>query len=129
MDWIKIETAEGRTCFAPGESVSGTVSWGLAEEPRSVELRLFWYTQGKGTQDVGVVETVPFDGPGARDRRTFEVRLPWQPYSFSGVLISLSWALEVVVEPDARAERLILVVSPSGSEILLSAAPQPVATR
>ena len=128
MEWIKIETAENRT-FLPGERVPGTVSWELAEDPASVELRLFWYTAGKGDQDIGVVETVPFDGPGARDRRTFEVRLPWEPYSFSGTLISLIWALEAVVEPGARAERLLLIVSPSGSEILLSAAPQPVATR
>jgi hypothetical protein len=129
MDWIRIETSEGQTSFPPGGRVAGTVEWGLEDEPRSVELRLFWRTAGKGSEDVGVVATVPFDGPGARDRRSFEVALPLEPYSFSGVLISVSWAIEVVVEPGSRAERLELVVSPTGSELRLAAVPPPVATR
>jgi hypothetical protein len=129
MDWVKIETDEGRTTFFPGDRVSGSVEWELEAEPRSVELRLFWYTSGKGDQDVGVAAVVPFEGPGARDRRGFEARLPLQPYSFSGALITVSWALEVIVEPGSRAERLDLVVSPTGAEIHLPAVPQPLASR
>ena len=129
MDRVTIETEERRTSFLPGERVSGFVEWRLDEEPRSVELRLLWYTAGKGDQDVGVVAVVPFEGPGLGDRRSFEVRLPLEPHSFSGTLITLSWAIEVVIEPGSRAERLDLVVSPTGAEIHLSAAPPPLATR
>jgi hypothetical protein len=119
MDWIQVETVDGGVSFLPGETVEGVASWHLDAPPQSIELRLFWYTEGKGDQDVQIVETVSFDQPGKDDRRAFRVRLPAGPYSFSGKLISLSWAFEVVAEPGARAGRCPLVISPAGREILL----------
>jgi len=100
--------------------VEGTVSWRLDQPAETVELRLFWYTQGKGDQDVGVVAAVPFASPGLADRRPFRVRIPEGPYSFSGKLISLLWALEAVVEPGARAYRIEITVSPTRREILIT---------
>ena len=91
----------------------------VAVYAQSVELRLFWYTQGKGDQDVGVVATVPFPEPASQDRRDFRIPLPLGPYSFSGKLISLMWALEVVAEPGSRAGRLEITVSPTRREIQL----------
>lgn len=119
MEWIQVETRDGATAFAPGEVVEGTASWQLETPAQSVELRLFWYTRGKGDQDVGVVATVAFPEPGLQDRRGFSFSLPVGPYSFSGKLISLLWALEVVAEPGSRAGRLEITVSPSRREILL----------
>ena len=52
---LGIFIAENRTRFLPGEKLTVTALWALPEKPESVEVRLFWYTQGKGTQDVGVV--------------------------------------------------------------------------
>lgn len=49
------------------------------------------------------------------------MRLPADPYSFSGTLISLVWALEVVAEPGGAAGRIDVVVSPTGNEIRLTA--------
>jgi hypothetical protein len=123
MSWIQIETRDGVNAFHPGDDVEGTVRWKLDEPPSSFELRLFWYTQGKGDQDVGVVETLPFEAPAAEDRRPFRFRLPAGPWSFSGKLISLLWALEAVAEPGAQAERLELTVSPTGREIALPQGP------
>ena len=97
--------------------------WQLPEPPEEVELRLFWSTEGKGDQDLEVVETVPFASPGAQDRRTFRVRLPEGPYSFSGKLITLSWALEAVAQPGDRAGSFELMVSPTGEEIRLHRQP------
>ncbi|HYG62217.1 MAG TPA: hypothetical protein VEL74_06525 [Thermoanaerobaculia bacterium] len=116
---ITIETTDGRRAFRPGDRIEGTASWYLEKEPRSVELRLFWYTQGKGTQDVEIVQGVPFDNPGAVDSRAFSVELPLAPYSFSGKLISLLWGLELVAEPGGETGRLEITVSPTGVEILL----------
>lgn len=118
-EFILVETHDGTTSFRPGDTVEGTVRWQLAEAPESIELRLFWSTQGKGDQDVAVVETIPFDNPGAQDRRTFRMRLPAGPYSFSGRLITLSWALEAVALPKENAGNLSLVISPAGEEIRL----------
>lgn len=118
-EFILVETHDGTTSFRPGDLVEGTVRWQLPEPPESIELRLFWSTAGKGDQDLEVVETVPFANPGALDRRTFRVRLPEGPYSFSGKLITLTWALEAVALPGERAGNLFLTVSPTGEEIRL----------
>jgi hypothetical protein len=121
MDWLRIETRDGVTAFLPGETVEGTVGWHFDTPARSVELRLLWYTEGKGDQDIGVVESVPLAYPGVDEVRPFRLRLPAGPYSFSGRLISLVWALEAVAEPGSRAERLPITVSPTRRELLLSA--------
>jgi hypothetical protein len=116
-DRIQIETHDGSTDFLPGETVEGTVAWHFDSLVKSVELRLLWYTEGKGDRDVGVVATVPFAGPVMDEVRPFRVRLPQGPFSLSGNLISLRWALEVVAEPGARAEQLAITVSPTRREI------------
>jgi len=119
MAWMQVETRGGATTFVPGEVVEGTASWQLETPAQSVELRLFWYTQGKGDQDVGVVDTVAFSEPALLDRRSFRISLPAGPFSFSGKLISLIWALELVAEPGSQAGRLEITVSPTRREILL----------
>lgn len=119
MGWIQIETEGGANAFLPGETITGTVSWQLDPPLESMELRLIWYTQGKGDQDLQIVETAAFHSPGVVDRRAFTIRIPQGPYSFSGKLISLLWALEVVAQPDDRASREPIIVSPTRREILL----------
>jgi len=116
---MKIQSEDARTAFRPGEEVRGAVSWELPDEPRSLELRLLWYTAGIGTRDVGVVARLAFERPGASDRRDFALTLPHGPYSFSGKLISLIWALELVARDPDEVARLELTVSPTGREVLL----------
>jgi len=116
---LEISTEAGRLAFHPGEELRGTASWSLETPPTKVELRLFWRTEGKGSQDVGVVETVAFDGAGPEERREFRLRLPNGPYSFSGKLISLIWALELVAEPGADAGRQDITISPTGRELVI----------
>jgi hypothetical protein len=120
MSELRIELAGGRTAFTPGELLSGRVSWRVPESPASVELRLFWYTSGKGTQDVGVVDTSSFASPRADDGRDFTLPLPREPYSFSGKLISIVWALELIVEPGGHVERREFVLAPWGREVVVS---------
>ena len=124
MSEIEIRTDNDVTRLAPGEILAGSVRWNLLEPPRSIDLRLMWYTQGKGDGDVGVVDSITFDNPAQYESRRFQVQLPNGPYSFSGKLIALIWALEAVVQPRDRFERLEIVVSPTRREIALLA-PQP----
>jgi len=65
MDTLNIALHEDKTAFAPGQTVEGTIRWSLQTNPEHLEFSLFWYTAGKGTRDVGVVETARFDNPGA----------------------------------------------------------------
>lgn len=121
MTNLSIDLTDDRSSFAPGEEISGKVSWSADEPPRKVELRLFWFTRGKGTEDAGLVETVVFDQPLPHEARSFRVRLPGAPYSFSGQLISLVWALELVVAPGNKVTRREIVVGPGRIEVKLSA--------
>ena len=116
---LGIFIAENRTRFLPGEKLTVTALWALPEKPESVEVRLFWYTQGKGTQDVGVVKAEPIAPVDAAGERTLTFQLPQQPWSFSGRLVSLLWAVELVVEPKGRAARAEFTLAPDGREILL----------
>jgi len=123
---LTIELRSGLAAFSPGETVEGSASWTLAQPPRSVALRLFWRTEGTGNEDVEVVESMSFDGPGTVDQRAFSFRLPAGPWSFRGPLIHLLWGLEVVAEPGEESTRVDLVVAPGGREIELQKAFDPV---
>ena len=120
MSSLRIATGNQKTTFLPGEEVHGAVSWTLEKQPRSAEVRLFWYTEGKGTRDLAIVAQQSFAEPKQSDERAFRFTLPPAPYSFSGRLISLVWAIELVIEPGDHAERVQITVSPTGKEIVLS---------
>jgi len=119
MTGLHIELADGRTAFKPGEPIAGRVSWDV-NGATSAEVRLFWYTRGKGTEDVGLVDTVAFPNPQAAEQRTFQFTLPEAPFSFSGKLISIIWAIELIVEPGSSVERREIVVSPTGREVVVA---------
>ena len=119
MNQLKLAVREDRTRFQPGDEIVAAACWKFDQAPKSLEARLFWFTRGKGTEDVNVVETVRFDNPLLEEARPVRFPLPEAPYSFSGKLISLIWALELVAEPSGESTRLELTVSPTGQEILL----------
>jgi hypothetical protein len=116
---LGIFIAGGRTAFQPGDTLEVSALWALAGAPEQLEARLFWYTRGKGTEDVGVVSVQRVENPPAAGERAWRFKLPAQPWSFSGKLISLVWAVELVVEPGARSARAEFTLSPDGQEILL----------
>ncbi len=117
MSLIQIDIRDGYTAFRPGDVVEGTVFWQLEPGPTEVEARLFWYTRGKGDEDVSIVETLPYASPAPSDRRQFRFHLPAGPFSFSGKLISLVWGIEVVAQPGEAAGRIEITVSPTGDEL------------
>lgn len=125
---LAIEISRGRSAFAPRESVSGTFHWQLTRPARWIEGRLFWFTRGKGTMDVAIVDRARFETPDRQDRQTFRFALPDRPYTFSGRLISLIWAIELIAEPGDRNQRVEIVVAPGGREVLLGDA-RPVGSR
>ena len=119
MSRLQLELVDGKTQYRPGEAVEGVAFWELDAPPKSVEVRLFWRTQGKGTVDVEVVQSLPQSGVGAGDRRPFRFVLPPGPYSVSGVLVSIVWGVELVTEPSADSASVEITVSPTGEEIRL----------
>ena len=119
MQELSIDIAELKTEFRPGENLQGTLRRNLSENPESVEISLFWRTEGKGTQDVGVIETKKFDNPGSLAQKEFSFKIPTEPYSFSGRLISIVWALEACAYPDEQTTRQEITISPTGKEVVL----------
>ena len=115
---IDIEIKDGQTSFLPGQTLGGIARWLCSEPPKKASLQLIWFTEGKGDEDVGLVEEIKFENPYVSDERPFKFQLPGRPYSFSGKLISLTWALELQV--DHECVRKEIVLSPSGNEIMLT---------
>ena len=91
----------------------------MDETAEYIEARLLWYTEGKGSMDSAVVQTATFDGPAQEETRAFEMTLPIEPYSCSGKLVSILWAIELVALPTRENIRLPLTMGPEGKEIVL----------
>ena len=120
MGSLRITTSDERVAVVPGEEIEVVASWELDAPPDSVEVRLVWETRGKGDTDREIVWGTQVDGPRVVDSRTFTVRLPHGPYSFSGKLISLVWQLEVEARRKLGTAQREIIVSPQGSEIMLA---------
>lgn len=93
----------------------GTVQWSGPQQPESARLQLFYFTEGQGTRDVVVEARQAFTAPLAHDNREFEFQLPPTPWSFSGKLVSVHWAIELILNRPPRDDlaRLELIVSPT----------------
>lgn len=121
-DLLSIDLTDNRTSLQPGEFISGQASWQV-DRAKSVQIRLFWYTSGKGTRDVQIINSITIDDPQPAGRSDYRFQLPGEPYSFSGKLISLIWAVELVIEPGDHSARAEFTMTPAGAEILLGAIP------
>ena len=129
MSTLEVRMRDNRTEFRPLEAVEGSVMWQLDASVEALELRLIWWTSGKGDTDVSVEDVRRFDTPSLSGDSAFRFVLPEAPYSFSGRLVSLSWALELVVMPGEDATRYEFSMSPNGREIELPAGEGPAAVK
>ncbi|NWK55108.1 hypothetical protein HW115_05770 [Verrucomicrobiaceae bacterium N1E253] len=114
---FQIQVDYNHTAFTPGDTISGKLQWTPTSDAKTVGFRLFWYTSGKGTQDIEVIEELEW--PANQGEGSFAFTLPNSPYSFSGTLVSLIWALEAVLLPDQESESYVFQLTPDGREIHL----------
>lgn len=124
MAELTLNTEGDHRWFRPGTSVSGEAAWRLETAADAIEVRLFWHTSGAGARDVGVVDSLRIHRPGPRGQARFRLQIPDGPYSFTGQLITLRWAVELVVVPSGENDRRDLVVGPRPVEIRLAAVPK-----
>lgn len=115
---IEIELAKHKANFVPAEKIAGTVTWSEVEGT-SMEVRLIWYTSGKGDRDFGLVATYQVSTFQPSGREQFEFAAPTRPQSFSGKHISLQWAIEAIIFPSQTSQRTNLTISSNGEEIIL----------
>lgn len=121
---LSLSTVDGRTAFFPGERIDVDLNWNLDEPPEALELRLVWNTAGKGTTDLEVVYTERIDHPLAIDSHRVSLTLPLAPFSFSGRLVSLIWALELIALPSEESARLEITIGPGAQEVVLAPSTQ-----
>lgn len=119
MSTLKIGTRDQQTAYRPGDAIEGAIGWDLDPAPKAIEIRFFWHTRGKGTEDVTIVDQIRFERPNAQGAEPFRFIAPRHPPSFSGKLVSVLWALEVVALPGNLSARAPLVLGPDAREILL----------
>jgi hypothetical protein len=113
-----------RKDLRPFETVSGRVEWRLDAVPKDLELRLCWFTRGRGTEESETVESMSL-GDTANGAREFSFVLPGEPWSVDGPLISIAWALEVVAKKQGGQALEELVVSPDRKERRLAEVTDP----
>ena len=115
-----------KTDFTPGSAITGKITWATGPTNNSLELRLFWFTEGRGTQDIEIVDEQVYDTSSRHQGdEEFTLQLPETPLSFSGQLISLQWAIEAVAIQSGASERADITVSLTGAEVRLSSVESP----
>lgn len=115
---INIELGATKNTYVPGDIISGTVTW-QDEQGSALEVRLFWYTSGKGGRDVELATMQEFKVLGVSGSHKFQFSAPSRPESFSGKLITLQWAVEAILRPSEEMARQELTISRRGKEINL----------
>lgn len=115
---ITLENAAA--AFQPFNEIRGTLTWTLETTPKSLELRLFWFTSGRGTPEAGVVQVKSLSA-STRGTDSFSFPLPGAPYSVSGSLITLHWALELVAEPVGQLALQEFSLAPGHQSLTLPA--------
>lgn len=118
------DSVEGRA-FSPGETISVNVTWADLSDAKTpgdqtLEARLIWYTAGKGERDFKTVESVDIQSDSQKGNAQVSFIAPRRPSSFSGKLITLTWAIEVVALPQKESGLIEFVIAPAKQEILLT---------
>ncbi|MDZ7616585.1 MAG: hypothetical protein U1E05_06240 [Patescibacteria group bacterium] len=118
---LKLELLDNRTAFCPGEAIHGVAAWEAPDRVRRIEVHLCWHTEGRGTEDASVVETIGFDNPAPVDAQPFQLTAPIGPYSYDGRLIAIRWAVELVAKGIKDVARVDLTISPTREPFVLPA--------
>jgi hypothetical protein len=114
-----------KKAFEPGELINGQVAWKEICQGIALDIRLIWYTLGKGSRDHSVVASTPIAQPSERGEKSFSFIAPQWPHSFVGEMLSLQWAIEVVELPSEEATEVEIIIAPGSKEIELPREPQP----
>jgi hypothetical protein len=117
--WVTVELDRPDAAYLPRERVQGRVRWHLESSRGPVEVRLFWYTESPEDRDVGVADTLRVEAPDSEGEASFGLALPAAPYSFTGSLFAVRWAVEAVDTEGGASARADLVVSPTGRVVVL----------
>ncbi|TFH37816.1 MAG: hypothetical protein E4G99_01440 [Anaerolineales bacterium] len=101
--------------FRPGETLQGSIVVTPTNdlEARHVNIRLLWYTEGRGDRDRAIItEQDVFQGKlaaGVPAYYSFHFALPQQPWSYAGHYVNIVWVVEAMID-------LALAIDPRGQQ-------------
>ena len=104
IQFLDGEPSGPTTLYHPGNSLRGQVTIFTDGDIscKSVQARLIWHTQGRGTQyQEKIAEMQLFDGTlkaGFPNTFNFAFDLPRDPWSYEGHYVSVVWAVEVDID-------------------------------
>ena len=116
---VTITPANDRREYVPGDEIRGEVAWQLHERPETLNVHLAFVTAGRGSTDGAIVATHTIADPGISGDEAFSFRAPVGPYSFSGTLISLTWAIEAEAQGADATAREEIIIAPAGEPLQL----------
>ena len=105
----------------PFQALKGRVRLTAPSSAQSLELRVFWFTRGRGDEEAEILHRIELNPHQLLSDFSWE--LPAAPYSFAGQLITLAWAVEVVDQDEQSLDLVPFLLSPTGEEIQLEAIP------
>ena len=115
---ISIHLHDDRTSFAPGGTITGEVRWNelRVSGDTVISLELAFRTEGKGTSQREVFDELEWPITMADGSEAFTIEAPNWPWSFSGKLVSVLWALDAW-QGNEHAESVQVTISPNGDEM------------
>ena len=120
---IKLDKDDG--AFEPGESIIVTVAWDFREVPTEILVSLYWYTMGKGTEDMQIVEEKEVSRLSIRGEERLTFTAPKYPVTIHGELISILWAIEAdATSFDDEPPREEIIIGPGGQPVKLPPTPE-----
>lgn len=112
---MSVEITLDSTAIEPGGTISGRVTWPGAGS--TLVVALGWVTRGKGDKDTDEVTATTIPVAGQTEAR-FTLTAPFQPFTFSGKLISIVYYVTAKVGiGEAKVE---IVIAPGGKEVVLA---------
>ena len=94
----------GSRRYTPGDTLAGSyrVEAIGSESIAAIEISVLWYTEGKGSEDIGIREfwRLSVDSGDWIDPRhpgRFSTTLPQSPLSYHGISLSIHWCVRIRV--------------------------------
>ena len=97
--------------YHPGDCLTGfyTILDVITDQIVSVELTVFWHTEGKGDEDLTIIDYQLLsrrkeDWINPNTPIKIETTLPLSPLSYEGTLIKIRWVVRVCMTLDSGKE-------------------------
>lgn len=116
MNQLKINLDKQSGTFSPGEILSGSATWNLSTRPGKAEVHLLWFTEGKGTRDAEIIESVTGESISQSGELEFRWKLPLSPYTYHGTLLSILWQVELVIDGVSEITSVPISLTPVAAQ-------------